>query len=232
MNKKYTVVACLLLFGSNIHAAARINLYLESYPLSPEKAQKMVDNLDRPHKIEQYKLEGQFDHQPKVGIMATYAGFLDVSNVNGLLTFPRKHTEAEILLVITTEMEPEFMFGTTIHHWRLKESEPQAFFKIVRDYDKDSETFFWNTTEATAPENNILPADSLVIFARPKDVYIPTGITPTDNRENLTLPSVYIKKGADVIDNALFVLRISSFLRPIEIIYKPEAKRYQDQLIG
>ncbi len=232
MNKKYSVVAYLLLFGSNIYAAARINLYLENYPFSAEKAQKMVDNLDQPHKIEQYKLEGQFDHQPKVGIMATYAGFLDVSNVNGLLVFPRKHTGAEILLVITPEMEPEFMFGTTIHHWKLKASEPQAFFKMVRDYDKGTDTYFWNTTEVGAPENNILPADSLVIFARPKDVYVPTGITPTDNRENLTLPSVLIKKGADVIDNALFVLRISSFLRPIELIYKPEAKRYQDQLIG
>ncbi len=232
MNKKYRVVTYLVLFGSIAHAAPRINLYLENYPLSPDKVQRMANKMNQPRKITQYQLERLFEYQPKVGILATYAGYLDVSNVNGLLMFPRKHIAPEIMLVITPQVEPEFMFGTTIHHWKLKESEKQAFFKISREYDKEAESYFWNTTQVSAPESNILPLESLLIFARPKDVFVPTGITETNGSENLTLPMIYIKKGAGVLDNAFFVLQISSFLRPIEIIYKPEAKRYQDQLIG
>lgn len=231
MNKKILSVVALCLYQTN-WANNRINLYVRNYPLTEQRAQKVMNKMQRPEKMARYTLNSILNHESNIGIFCTYGGFLDATDVNGYIAFPRKHIDPELLLVVTPQIEPEMMFGSTVHHWKLVNNQPQSFFSIKREYDEETKTYFWNTTQTDKPENNRLPHKALVIFAKPKHVFVPEGITITSDRENLTLPYVYMKKGVHVMDNALFILSIAHLLRPIDILYKPDKKRYQDHLIG
>ena len=68
------------------------------------------------------------------GIFATYGGFLTVSDLNGEITFPRKHRKPFIYLIITEKMSPIIRSGNTIDHWELVEDTPVEMYKFEQKY--------------------------------------------------------------------------------------------------
>jgi hypothetical protein len=195
---------------------------MEPYPLlskSPE-AEKAVNKLKKPGRISKLGLKSLGKNPLTKGIFSTYGGWLAMSNHDGQTTFLRKHINPVIYLLITSKITPMMMAGNTIHHWTIEEKTDAKMYKMERLHDAGEELFYWLTEEVPLPENGILPNESITILARPQNVYVPEGITLTEDSPNLILPTIYIKKGIKTNTNALYILNLRQFFGPLQTAYK------------
>lgn len=165
------------------------------------------------------------------GIFATYAGYLALSDLNGQITFPRKTQKNSINLLITTKISPIFMLKNTIAYWEINDITQAKMYKIERKQDKETLKYYWDVQEKDAPKNNKIPIHTIIIFANPKSIYVPIGITPTKNNTQLVLPKIYAKKDINLIRNALFILTIKPFFSSIKKIYKERPLGYEMHIV-
>lgn len=217
-----------LLQKSILRADAIITFFMRPYPKINEKIQqeKMASDLKKPGKIAKYTTHGLLEFPIEAGIFSTYAGYLTTSDVNGQTTFPRKHEQPSLYLLITQKITPIIMMRNTIHHWELEEKTPAAMFKIDKKQDEKTGNYFWDVQHAKLPENNRIPLESITIIAKPKNIFVPTGITLTNDDPQLILPNIYIKKGIMKISNALYILNLRNFFGTVKTEYKKESNRY------
>ena len=73
-------------------------------------------------------------------------------------------------------------------------------------------------------DSQITPLNSIVIIAKPKHVYVAQGVTLAQESANLILPTMYIKKGISINRNALYMLNLAPFFRPVDFMYKRQPK--------
>jgi len=216
------ILSCFL-FNQNSWADPIISLFIRPYPNAHITTQK----IKKVGKIARHMIEGIADYQITAGIFSTYAGYLNISDLNGQIIFPRKHANQIIQLVITTRITPVLMLEKTIHHWELVPGVSTQMYTFERKFDKETKTFYWDVRPEEPPENNIIPLSTLVIFAKPRYFYIPTGITVTDDNPNFILPSIYARKGIKITANALYVFNLSHFFGQLYYRYKKQTNRYE-----
>ena len=223
----------LALFYNNpiLGAEQLITLFLKPYPVVsiPDASKKLANKLHRPGKIARNQSKNYLP-PPISGIFATYGGFLTVSDLQGEISFPRKHSKPFIYLIISERITPIIMSGNTIHHWELQEGIPAAIYKIEQKIDPDTKINFWEITKEPAPANNQLPLESITLIADPKYIYIPLGITIFNPAPNLLLPDIYIKKGINLTENALYILNLTHYFGALLPIYKKDKDRYSRHL--
>lgn len=208
-----------------------ITMFMVPYPMDNAAAQKAAAKLRKPGKIAQRKLEGSFQVNSVAGIYSTYAGFIEVSNAIGQTTFPRKHTKPYIYMLVTPRITPIIMFEQTVNHWELDKQTPAAMYSYERTYDKETDLMFWEAKKEALPENNQVPLESIVIFAKPEYVHIPLGITLTRESQNFILPDIFIKKGISYAKNAMFLLYLIHLFGPIHPNEVKSPTRYSSQVV-
>jgi len=234
--KRFLAYICVIIASlsiyQNAHTEPTINMFFRSFPeIYPnEHAQELEAKLKKPGKIARHTIRSLTNSNIVAGIYVTYGGYLDVSDVNGEIRFPRKHKEAKVILVITTKITPIMMVGNTIHHWEFEEGTPVSLYSVERKQDEETKLLYWDVKAIPAPENNRLPLESLVVFGKPKDVYIPEGITLTTEGPQLLLPDIYVKKGIKQYERALYLLNLKHFFGPVTVYSKKEPKRYLSRL--
>lgn len=154
------------------------------------------------------------------GLFSTYAGYLAISDINGQIIFPRKTIKPSLNLLITDKVSPVFMLGNTIAYWQIDKDAQAKMYTIERKFDNQTQSYFWDVNEQESPKNNIIPLHTIIIFANPENIYVPTGITLTDDNPQLFLPNIYVKKEFAKVNNALFVLNIKPFFETLKKLYK------------
>lgn len=210
------IVACFA-YNKNAQADNIITYFLKPYPLTEHDAysKKINRKLSKPGKIAKHTANGIINRPWIDGIFSSYAGFLEVSDDEGRTLFPRRHEEPKVTLLITSKITPIIMTGNTVHHWELEKGTPAYMVTIQREQDLTTNLYFWNVIEMDLPQNNIVPLDTVVLFAKPKNIYVPLGITLTSDSPHLVLPDIYIKKGINVVKRSLYVLNIKQFFGTI-----------------
>jgi hypothetical protein len=197
------------------------------YPLTAQNVTQLLDDVKKPGRLTRAQMEDVLKPASANGIFASYSGFLQPSDNQGIVSFARKHSNPEFYLVITTEIKPIRTFGMTVHHWELDSSSEHtanaAFFMVKREINAQTGTCYWDVQKIAKPENNIIPLESIIIFASPASIFVPEGATLcSDVGENLLLPPIYIKKGIKPVRNALDILPFSFFYRPEQQAIKKE----------
>lgn len=244
---------CLLiiaLFYSNrtLFADKLITLFLKPYPYpltthteqqqsepmvragtAQEASQKLAPKLHKVGKLASH-LSKHILPASVSGIFATYGGFLTVSDLNGEISFPLLHKSPFLYLLITERLAPIIMAGNTISHWELQEGVPAELYRMEQKYDADSRLDFWEVSQEPLPKNNRVPLESLALFADPKYIYVPLGATIFTHSPHLILPDIYVKKGLNLTEQALFILNLTSYFGSILPIYKKEKTRYSTHL--
>ena len=216
-----------LLLTQTISADPIVTFFFREYP-NPQLAQRILEKLKRPHGIAKQQLNSLINHNRIAGIFATYFGFLDTSSLNGQIMFPRKQSKATFQLVITNKIAPMMMFQNTISHWALEPGTPAAMYTLELKEDEATKLSFWDVKTMLLPENNyISPINSIIIIAKPQNIYVPTGIIFTQPSANLILPDMYVKKGIHSIRNSLYVLNLNLFFQPTDMFYKKEKTKYE-----
>jgi hypothetical protein len=224
MKNKAYVFSILALFCAllNLNADPVISMVIEPYPLlkdSPE-AEKAMIKLKKPGRIPKLGLKSLRVNPLNKGIFSTYAGYLTMSNNDGQTLFIRKHIAPYVYLLITDKITPVMMAGNTIHHWNIEEKTDAKMYKMERLQDGNNDLFYWLTEEVPVPKDGKIPLESITILAKPKNIYVPEGITITEDSPNLTLPTIYAKKGIKTNANALYILNMRQFFGPIHSTYK------------
>lgn len=224
MKKKayiYTIIAvfCIVL---NLNADPVITMLMETYPLLSEsdEAEKAVNKLKQPGRMHKLGLKSLGINPVTKGIFSTYYGWLTMSNNDGQTTFLRKHIVPMVYILVTDKITPAMMAGNTIAHWTIEEKTEAKMYKMERLHDENEELFYWLTEEVPLPKNGIIPNESITILAKPKNIYVPEGITLSEDSPNLILPTIYVKKGIKINTNALYILNLRQFFGPLRPTYK------------
>lgn len=208
-----------------------ITLFLKEYPVfsPPEAAAKLSSKLHKAGKISTHQAKYHIPIKMS-GIFATYGGFLTVSNLDGELSFPRKHTHPFIYLLVTQKVTPIVMSGNTIHHWELEEDTPTEMYKMEQQTDSNTGKHYWLVAQEPLPANNRLPLETVVLFADPKYVYVPLGITVYKESPHLILPDIYIKRGINLNATALYLVNLAHYFGAVIPLYKKDKLYYLQHL--
>ncbi|HRN77738.1 MAG TPA: hypothetical protein PLU71_00705 [Candidatus Dependentiae bacterium] len=221
-------ITCLL-SQQNLLTDPIITFFVRPYPHDEQFAQETADRLQCGKKLAKETISCATNQCLQAGITASYAGFIDVSSLTGQITFPRKHAEPYVYMVITDRIVPVPMLGNTIRHLAFNPGTATALYKIQQNYDTQTNKVFWNTQKIEKPDSNIIPFESIIIIAKPKHIVVPEGITLTQEGPNLILPDIYAKKGVNLIDSTLYMLNLSYLFGLPYTKYKQEDKRYLEQ---
>ncbi|MDR3645956.1 MAG: hypothetical protein P4L22_00260 [Candidatus Babeliales bacterium] len=216
----------------NVGATNIISFFLKEYP---EKAG--INNVDNTIK-ECNILKNHFQTicqshniSHNFAIFSTYAGYLSMSNTNGQISFPRKVINNSINLLVTNKVNPVFMFGSTIAFWEIQDPNAKMYF-LERSQDKETKLFFWETKEKPLPKSNRVPVQTIILFADPKEIYVPVGATITRSSANLLLPDIYVRKNMNNLANILFVLNIKPFFSKTNQIFKEIPIGYESLVVA
>ena len=213
----------LLIISSSLTAGPVITYFFKEFPMTKARAEEVSKKFCRANSIARCTLEGLTRHYPVSGIFSTYFGFLQVSNANGQTTFPRKQSNPALKVIVTNKITPIVMFANTISHWELETGTPAAIYNFELKTDEQTQLIYWDVKRAPSPEGNKIPSlNSIIIIAKPRHVYVPKGITLAKEDANLILPDMYIKKGINTNRNALYMLNLASFFRPVDMLFQKD----------
>lgn len=217
-----TIIFSLLFFYSSkiitIETDKIITLFLQEFP------EQNNDEITEPENCD----------EPKINLLnsvfATYAGYITNSDKNGQITFPRRTKNNSFNLLVTNQIYPIFMFQATIAFWQLA-SQKAKMYKIEKKQDEETELFYWQVQERDLPESKQVPIHTITILADPKEIYVPTGLTPTNKSNQVLLPDIYVKKNLDIIKNTLLVLTIKNFFSQIKKTYQERPLGYRSHML-
>lgn len=232
--KRRFLFGFLLIFTTFLTArlpfSSIITFFLFEAPFSsPDEPSKFNRKIATPGKIANKIANSLTSHSGR-GIFATYGGYLVVSNLNGQITFPRMQQKTDFILIITERIKPILMIGNTIHHWELTNM-PADIYSISRKQHAETKLFYWDVQKTTKPDASIIPINSIVIFAKPKNIIVPLGITITNDNQQLTLPPLYVVKNNTISIPALETLQVRQFFGTIHLENKKENATYYSSQI-
>lgn len=222
------ILAAFLINAYQIGATPVITMFLVPYPHDCSSIPFDVNRLSHPGKLVRHMLQNTCNAQTPVGILATYYGFISLSDADGEISFPLKHASPALTLVVTTAISPSIMHGNTISHWELDPTKPCEIYSFERIHDVEKNIMFWHVKPAEPLPDCKIPLDALIIIAEPEYVYIPTGISLAQQGTNIVLPDIYIKYGINKIKSDLYWLNIIHFFGPLKKIIKNGELEYQE----
>lgn len=234
MKLPYQIILSVMLLTSGhiAHSKNIITFFLRPYPTAkPADPQKLNAMLHYPGTLARKAFKALLQTGTWQGVLATYMGYIAPSAYDGQILFPRMHQKPSVKLLITQMIEPVMMLGATVHHFVTLKTIPSKLYTITRKQDSDTGIFYWDTQEEQLPENRKISLDTIVLFAKPKNIKVPTGVTETTDSPMLVLPDVYATKTLNSTVSALRVLKIRNFFAPVTFAYKKQSDtEYAKQL--
>lgn len=181
-------------------------------------------------KLDNNELKPQSLEPIEAGHIVTYGGFVDVSDFDGLVSFPRKQSGKRISLLITPQAKPIAMFHNTLSHWELIPGIPAHFYNIEEIINEQTKKSVWVTTKIENPTDLIIPLDTVILFIDPQYARPLAQEADSLNGENLLIPPIEIDHGVDYEKNALIFLKIRHFFSSPSPAFNKQAKRYEISL--
>ena len=218
--KKNGFLFLLLFFYSSVYADPIISFFFR--PLNDFSTINRA--FKKPGKLAKYSAKAIIESAPVAGIIATYGGYIASSNYNGEISFPRKHQNPAVTIIVTPEIIPIPLFENTILQWKLVPNVSAQLCTCELRYNDDKKQYYWNIEEGSLPDDGVIPLSAILIIAKPKNIVMTLGQTTTNDTANLVLPDVYVKKGIDITRNSAYMLTISHLFK---VVHTQEMK---DQL--
>ncbi len=160
------------------------------------------------------------------GFFAIYGGYIDISDIDGLISFPLRHASPKIYIAVTAHINLVNIKGNTFSHREYKSDEPVTLY--VCELKKDKKKLdYWEVKESPIPTDRKVNPLTLVILTNPKNIYIPQGEFLAIDKPHLNLPDVYVTGRLGNEDNLLQNLDIRRFFEPIST----EEKKINDVAI-
>lgn len=210
-----------------------ITFFFKQYPLEQDQAliQTTCANLKNPSSTDSYCMNNILEHTTITGIISTYAGYMNTSDLNGQVVYPRRHVAQTVYILITPTISPVLMTQNTIHHWQLNDDIPAQLYEAKKIQEKESGEYYWSIQEIPLPEDKVVPLESILIFTKPSTIAVQTGMIASGKSHNLLLPDIYVKQEINVTTSALYVLNIRHFFGRTKYMIQFRDKSYSKLLV-
>lgn len=226
MNKIKSIcsIACFFIYFT-AGADSVLVLSLKPYPTMPEQdyCHLISRSIREQGQIALHCIYGISDKQVPIGIFATNRGYLTISDQLGQIAFPYKLSKPVIDLLITPKIQPVMMFGNTVHHWQLEPHSHAVMYRYILEQDASTKLYYWTVQQIALPQNGQIPLNAVILFAKPHNIYIPLGITPTKESANYVLPDMYVKKGINNASQSLYLLELKHLFGSVRHLDKNDA---------
>jgi hypothetical protein len=228
---KYYCISVLLVSLCQQHLSAEatiIAFFRYEKPFVNLEAEILREKIEKPGKISRWGLK-QLLAIPlsTLGIIGAYAGYCAVSNTIGQLTFPRKHAKDELMVLITQKIKPVIIRGQTVRNFIITPGASAQWYLFTREPADASITVpSWTVKQYTHAESERIPADALIIFAKPEDISVPTSPIATIGGTSLLLPTLLVTKQYRVEPNALQFLKVAKYFAPVKHSYRYLPNRF------
>lgn len=215
------------------NADNRIILYLKPAPTNIinqalAEAKKDVSSPKNTQKLPSKTVKKQINGSrawltPKLsGFVAIYSGFMDISDRDGLISFPLRHVTPKLNIAITEQINLVKVKENTIAHREFlpPDKVQTKLYNLEQKEDVDPEdptkkTQYWSVKEIPLPTDHKINPLTLVIFAKPSNIYVPVGDFMSVESSHLVLPEIYVI-GNKNQSNILFqTLDITRYFEPI-----------------
>lgn len=158
------------------------------------------------------------------GINVVYYGMATHTDAHGQVTFPRKQTQNNILLVVTAKPHPLVSQGRTVNKWIIDPQTPAAFYTYTQGITNGQP--IWYTQKIEIPANRVIPAQAIIIIANPEELIIHEGASSTVPGPNIVLPPIYTKKTINLDKDALLFLNINEYFSHTQKVVNYSTDRY------
>lgn len=233
----------LCIIQNDLFSDNRIILYLKNIPESMQKEiSQEADQKDIAPKITKIDalMPGQISKKlvkkalqshikPHLsGLMAIYGGYADISNHQGLISFPLRHITPKLYLAITPTINLVKIKGNTFSHQEFVTQDQNSIalysFELKKDEKQNS---YWDVKEEKIPENKKINPITMVILTNPKNLFVPCGTFFTSPNIQLVLPDIFVISRSSNEHALLQALDLSRYFEPIAI----EQKKVSDYAI-
>ena len=227
-----------LFFSVLLKADNRIVFYLKDAPmqavslvrmdLEKERGLAKIDKISKktPSQISRKFVKGEMKKHlmPKLGgFVALYGGYIDYSNIDGLISFPLRHVEPKLYLAITPKIKLVKVKGETVSHLEFEDSKrtPMKIYLFEKKED-ENKVFFWKVSEQEIPQDRRINDLSVILLTKPKNIYVATGDFISNDSKHIILPqNIYV---TGVIGNNKILLDLLNIKRYFEQIEVEEEK--------
>jgi hypothetical protein len=197
-----------------------------------DQSTKFMHTLAKPARVSRLILKNRLQHVPYRGIYATYAGLVTHSDQNGQITFPRKTLRDDLMLVITSRLQPLVLHGTTVQQLLLREGFPAALYHLERLKNQNDGVYYWHITRLPTPANYAIPDQAVILLADPDHIVVPADDIVTIPGTTLFLPTLYAIKDMDAAVTALSFLKISRYFSLVKTSYQESNDRYASLIMS
>jgi hypothetical protein len=224
MNKNFIIFLLTVSIAPTLFGAT-ITLTFKPYP----NVTQALEQLKKPEKLAHHMLVKITEQAPIAGIVGTYAGYLQASNEDGQMIFPRKQTTNNFFLLVIPEIQPVLMFPHTVKEWQIVPGKPYTYFSMNRVTDPETELTYWEVAEAVLDTQKPIALETIILIAQPQDLVVPTGITLTNTATNMQLPVIYSQNSLDTSLDSLTLMNVSYLFNPVDLCVTKKDKYLAEQ---
>lgn len=244
----YRLIALILvLSATHCHADNRIVLHfrhaaekLQNHVLNEYRTQHGTPELENlgattPAHVNEVLTRGAFRDilKPNLsGFLGLYGGYSDISNPDGFLSFPLRHTSQKIYVAITPEVFPVYVKGNTVSHleYRPSEENPLVIYQYEKKTDEEKQ-LYWEIKKVEKPQDNKVNPITLVILSDPKNLIVPETDVLAAKSPQLVLPDIFVVGSENKEEVLLKSLKIKHHFEAIEFERKVTSETTATTLI-
>lgn len=211
------------------HAPAEIRKEVEALFQKQQDVTKFGNDLEQtsPGKFNETMIKSTIRKylQPKLsGFTFLYGGYTDISDPDGLVSFPLRHSGDELTVAISPSVELVKLAGNTIAYTTFKNKTKRYLFtkKVTKekkeDSDEEIETHYWEVKEEPIQkEERIDASKTLVILTDSSNIAILPGNYLSTKSAQYILPYAFLVIGDTNNEKILLKgLNFKSFFERIE----------------
>lgn len=129
---------------------------------------------------------------PKLsGFPILYAGYVTITDTDGLATFPLRHAQQKLYIAITPDIKMIHVKGSSFSHAEYSPDQAIALslYKCEKLED-DKKQPFWKVTKIDKPDTNRINPITTVILTHPDNIFVREGDIMASPGEQLILPPI------------------------------------------
>lgn len=184
----------------------------------------LTEEVKNPGFMNRHTIRACLKNLKQQGINVVYYGMATHSDAHGQITFPRKHTTNDALLVITNKPKPVLGQGVTVNRWVVGPDTPVAVYHVTQQTIRKQ--LVWHIQKMDIPQDRIIPIQAIVIIADPNEIIIHEGISSTVASPSLILPTLYTKNGINLDLDELLFLNINRYFSLAKKVVNYSKDRY------
>ncbi len=125
------------------------------------------------------------------GIFAYYRGLVVISDIQGLIMFPRLEQDRNLTVVIASDIEPMRFTSDRPSSFSVSRSIPSEWYMCSAVEDVNSGMLTWKAEKITPPQDMKIPINALIIIANPKVLFFSSDPLTVPFSENFMLPDLF-----------------------------------------